>query len=113
VRAARTGRAATSLESMLGEGDTLEDTRTSAPDEEIVSSQERSQLQELLGSIDPREADVLRLRFGIDVEAPLTLREIGARMGVSRERVRQIETRALRKLSDKFQGENGKGDVTP
>lgn len=112
MRAARTGRATTSLESMLGEGDTIEDTRTASPDDEIVSVQERTLLQEMLGSIDPREAEILRLRFGIDIEAPMTLREIGEKLGVSRERVRQIETRALRKLSDRIQ-ESGGGPVAP
>ena len=45
---------------------------------------------------------MLKLRFGIDVETPLTLREIGERLGISRERVRQLETRALRKLSERM-----------
>ena len=50
----------------------------------------------------PREAQILRLRFGIQTEGPLTLREIGEQFGITRERVRQIESRALRKLADRF-----------
>jgi RNA polymerase primary sigma factor len=100
MRAARSGRAAASLEAMVGEGDGLEDPRSSAPDAELSVDHERARLQRLLDAIDPREAEVLKLRFGIEVEAPLTLREIGDRLGVSRERVRQIESRALRKLSE-------------
>ena len=112
MRAARTGRATTSLDALQAEGVTLADPRSTSPDDEIVSTQERQLLQEMLTAIDPREAEVLRLRFGIDVEAPLTLREIGVRLGVSRERIRQIETRALRKLSDRI-AENGlKSDAT-
>lgn len=102
MSAAKTSRAAASLESMLGEGETLEDPRTAEPDQEMTLEHERLRLQHLLAAIDPREAEVLKLRFGIDIEAPLTLREIGERLGVSRERVRQIETRALRKLSDEM-----------
>lgn len=100
MRAARSGRAAVSLEALLGEGESFEDPRSASPDDEMAADNERVQLQGLLESIDPREAEVLRLRFGIDAETPLTLREIGERLGVSRERVRQIETRALRKLTD-------------
>lgn len=102
LRASRSGRSAVSLESLLGEGESLPDPRAASPDQELLESNERARLQTLLDSIDPREAEVLKLRFGIDVDAPMTLREIGTRLGVSRERVRQIETRALRKLSDRM-----------
>lgn len=111
MRAARSGRAAVSLESLLGEGETLEDPRASAPDAEALELSDRSRLQSMLDSIDPREAEVLKLRFGIDVETPLTLREIGARLGVSRERVRQIEVRALRKLSERMGGDGAGEDA--
>lgn len=100
MRAARSGRSTVSIESLLGEGESFADPRSQAPDEEMLANNERARLQALLDAIEPREADVLRLRFGIDIEAPLTLREIGDRLGISRERVRQIESRALRKLSD-------------
>lgn len=109
IRASRGGRAAVSLESMLGESDSLEDLRATAPDEQLSADHEQARLQQLLASLDPREAEVLRLRFGIDVEAPLTLREIGERLGVSRERVRQLETRALRKLSSMMGPDDARG----
>jgi RNA polymerase primary sigma factor len=54
----------------------------------------------LLDQISPRESAVLRLRFGLDGEDPKTLREIGDRLGLTRERVRQIEKAALSKLSE-------------
>lgn len=112
MRAARSGRAAVSLESMLGETDTLEDPRASRPGDELELDGERGRLQALLDAIDAREAEVLKLRFGIGVEAPLTLREIGDQLGVSRERVRQIESRALRKLSDLIAAEGGAGPAS-
>ncbi|MCG3134302.1 MAG: RNA polymerase sigma factor SigA [Planctomycetes bacterium] len=107
VSASRSGRATTSLDSITGEGDSIPDPRSTAPDDEVSGTQDRARLQELLASIDPREADVLRLRFGIDTEAPVTLREIGERLGISRERVRQIEVRALRRLTERIREEDG------
>ena len=56
------------------------------------------QVLDLLEKMDPREAAVLRLRFGLDEEEPKTLKEIGERLGLTRERVRQIESEALHKL---------------
>jgi RNA polymerase primary sigma factor len=90
---------ALSLEDLLGEQDNLADTRASAPDSNLLSSQEADQLQALLDEIDPREAEVLRLRFGLEDMGVHTLRQIGEQMGVSHERVRQIQNRALKKLN--------------
>ena len=106
MRAARSGRPTASLDALEAAGNIFADPRASNPDDDAESAQERAMLAEMLAAIDPREAEVLRLRFGIDTEAPLTLREIGDKLGVSRERIRQIETRALRKLSDRI-AENG------
>ncbi len=97
-----------SIEAISEERDTLADTRTAPPDEEILDALELERLQTLLDSIDPREAEILRLRFGIDHEGPMTLREIGERFSVSRDRVRQIETRALRKLAERFDDGSGR-----
>jgi RNA polymerase primary sigma factor len=78
----------------------LEDDRTKAPDTQLFESDDLRQVLQLLNEMDPREATVLRLRFGLNGEDPLTLKEIGERLGLTRERVRQIETEALRRLAD-------------
>lgn len=76
----------------------LEDEKTPRPDEAVFNSDELQTIQKLLNQIDKREAEVLRLRFGLDEDEPLTLKEIGKRVNLTRERVRQIEKEALAKL---------------
>jgi RNA polymerase primary sigma factor len=71
-----------------------------APDAELVQAEELRQIMALLGSLDERAAKVLRLRFGLDEEGPLTLSEIGTRLGLTRERVRQIVKEALGRLGE-------------
>ena len=66
----------------------------------IRDRDELRQLQDLLHRIDEREARILKLRYGLDGEDPMTLKEIGERIGLTRERVRQIEHEALNKLRD-------------
>jgi len=78
--------------------DMLEDEKTLRPDEAVFNADELATIRKLLTEIDPRESDVLRLRYGIDEEEPLTLKEIGKRVGLTRERVRQIEKETLAKL---------------
>jgi RNA polymerase primary sigma factor len=68
------------------------------PDEALIKRTLIEELQGLLKELDPREATILRLRYGIDGEGPLTLEEIGERLHLSRERVRQLEKRAKEKL---------------
>ncbi|MFT3775035.1 MAG: sigma-70 family RNA polymerase sigma factor [Minicystis sp.] len=79
-------------------GDFVPDRVTPAPDEQIARAHMREQTRQLLGRLTPREQDVLRRRFGLDDAPEQTLAEIGASLSVSRERVRQIEAEALRKL---------------
>ncbi|MBL8748824.1 MAG: sigma-70 family RNA polymerase sigma factor [Planctomycetes bacterium] len=78
--------------------ETLPDTRTRSPEEQTLSAIELNRLRELLGMMDAREARILKLRFGIGSGEPLTLKAIGKRFGLTRERVRQMEQQALEKL---------------
>jgi RNA polymerase primary sigma factor len=75
------------------------DGNAKAPDLEMVEADSLEHLQALLDKMDQREALVLRMRFGLDDNEPKTLQEIGGRLGLTRERVRQIGTEALSKLS--------------
>ncbi|MCC6671380.1 MAG: sigma-70 family RNA polymerase sigma factor [Planctomycetes bacterium] len=78
--------------------ETLEDPRSRPPEEEIETAMEISRMKELLDQIDEREATILRLRYGIGTGKPMTLKAIGEKIGLTRERVRQMEKEALRKL---------------
>ncbi len=81
-------------------GEMVMDERLKAPDEELLDHDVLSTALELLEHLDTREATVLRLRFGLGDTQAHTLKEIGAELGLTRERVRQIETEALAKLAD-------------
>jgi RNA polymerase primary sigma factor len=83
-------------------GELLQDSRTLPPDEQVVARDDLTMIRQLLDAIDPREAAILRLRFGLDGHEPLTLKEIGKQIGLTRERVRQIEIQALRKLNEQL-----------
>ena len=93
-----------SLESPVGEeddshlGDFIEDDTGSQPAEAVSQAMLRQQLMEILGTLSPREAKVLRLRYGLADGRPSTLEEVGKEFNVTRERVRQIEAKALRKI---------------
>ena len=92
-----------SLSALVGEdgselGDLLADDSALAPDAVAAASAERDGLRGALARLAPREQQVLALRFGLTAEQPLTLEEVGARFDLTRERIRQIEAKALTKL---------------
>ena len=93
-----------SMETPIGEdedsslGDFIEDTNIESPIDFATSSGLREAMREVLSSLTPREAKVLRMRFGIDMNTDHTLEEVGKQFDVTRERIRQIEAKALRKL---------------
>ncbi len=93
-----------SLETPIGEeedsqlGDFLEDKELLSPDDAAANQLLREELENMIDELAPREREVLRLRFGLEDGHPYTLEEVGRRFGVTRERIRQIEAKALRKL---------------
>ncbi|MFR0600799.1 RNA polymerase sigma factor RpoD [Lactobacillus equicursoris] len=93
-----------SLETPIGEeddshlGDFIEDKDAMSPEQHAANEMLKEQLSEVLGTLSAREADVLRLRFGLDDGKTRTLEEVGQHFDVTRERIRQIEAKALRKL---------------
>ncbi|MCD8294340.1 MAG: RNA polymerase sigma factor RpoD [Clostridia bacterium] len=93
-----------SLETPIGEeedshlGDFLEDENAETPSDTVSSSMLKETLLRVLNTLTPREEKVLRLRYGVDDGRPRTLEEVGREFNVTRERIRQIEAKALRKL---------------
>ncbi len=94
-----------SLETPVGDGDTfltdfIPDSGTLTPDGPVSRQETNQQVKRILDSLTPREQMVIRLRFGIGQDEPWTLEEVGQSMSVTRERVRQIEAKALQKLKE-------------
>ena len=87
-----------SIENTWTLSDVLEDKNTKTPDETLLQDNDVELIQKLLTVIDDRDATILRMRYGLDSGDPMTLKEIGERVNLSRERVRQIESEALKKL---------------
>jgi len=93
-----------SMETPIGDdddshlGDFIEDTSTLAPNDAAMYASLREVTKDILDSLTPREAKVLRMRFGIEMNTDHTLEEVGKQFDVTRERIRQIEAKALRKL---------------
>jgi RNA polymerase primary sigma factor len=99
-----------SLETPIGEdselGDFLEDKSTGSPNESLLNQDLTTQVERALSMLSPKEKEILRLRFGIGEEGEHTLEEVGKRFDVTRERIRQIEAKALRKLRHPLRGRN-------
>ncbi len=93
-----------SMETPIGDdddshlGDFIEDTNNTAPVEAAMQAGLRDVVKDILDSLTPREAKVLRMRFGIEMSTDHTLEEVGKQFDVTRERIRQIEAKAIRKL---------------
>ncbi len=93
-----------SMETPIGDdedshlGDFIEDTTLELPLDSATSTSLKAATRDVLGGLTPREAKVLRMRFGIDMNTDHTLEEVGKQFDVTRERIRQIEAKALRKL---------------
>lgn len=104
-----------SLETPIGEeedsqlGDFIEDEHIQTPVEIATHTLLREQLLDILETLTPREGEVLRLRFGLDDGRTRTLEEVGIKFDVTRERIRQIEAKALRKLRHPSRSKNLKG----
>jgi len=85
-------------------GEMVMDERARTPEDELLEHDNLAHVLRKLRTMDPREATVLRMRFGLDNCEPCTLKEIGEKLGLTRERVRQIETEALGKLAESLEG---------
>ena len=111
----RTAQDPVSLETPIGEeedshlGDFIEDTTAAQPADKAEQSMVKEELMRVLSTLTPREEKVIRMRYGLDDNRARTLEEVGQAFGVTRERIRQIEAKALRKLrqpkrKDKLRG---------
>jgi RNA polymerase primary sigma factor len=99
-----------SLETPIGEdselGDFLEDKSAGSPNDSLLTQDLTVQVERALATLSTKEKEILRLRFGIGEEGEHTLEEVGKRFAVTRERIRQIEAKALRKLRHPLRGRN-------
>ena len=100
INATLTATQPVSLDLLCSLNEVIEDRTTPRPDQRFFDEQERQKIHELLDVISEREAQVLRMRYGLDDNTPMTLEEIGERLRLTRERIRQIENEALNKLHD-------------
>jgi RNA polymerase primary sigma factor len=106
----RASMAPISLDAPIGDdedsarvADIVADQNASAPDEELVGENDTDLMKEVFSTLPEREQIILQRRFGMDGEDPQTLEEIGERLGVTRERIRQIQDAALKKLRRKME----------
>lgn len=84
---------------------TLEDQNSGLPEDSLVADEEKEKVLSLLTEIDPREAEVLKMHYGLEGHRPMALKEIGKKMGLTRERIRQIRRDALTKLFEHMNAE--------
>ncbi len=91
--------------------DVLTDDRIRPPDDVLGEADDLERIFRRIGQLDDREAAVIRMRFGLDPYAPMTLREIGENLGLTRERVRQLETLALARLVDTMVDRESAGGI--
>jgi RNA polymerase primary sigma factor len=102
-----------SLEAPLGDdpdarmlGDVVGDENARSPDEHLGDKNLSEDLNRIVDSLDPREAEILRLRFGLGGRDPLTLDEVGKKFNITRERIRQLQDLALRQVRRKIHERN-------
>ena len=106
----------TSLDAKLGDDDTnrfadiVADPNATAPFQQSVNDSDSAILGEVIGTLSPREQTILQLRFGLTGQDEKTLEEVGLQFGVTRERIRQIQDEALRKLKKRIQQKDRKQD---
>ena len=98
LRASNSSSQTISIENMWTLSEILEDKNAKQPEELLLDEVEVEMIEKLLSVIDERDAKILRMRYGLDSGDPMTLKEIGEKVNLSRERVRQIENEALKKL---------------
>jgi RNA polymerase sigma factor (sigma-70 family) len=83
----------------------LEDQNVGQPEDALVADEEKAKALTLLDEIDPREATILKMHYGLNGKEPMTMREIGKKLGLTRERIRQIQRGALTKLYEYMNAE--------
>ena len=98
VEASASGAQMPASEESNAISDMLEDSKTPRPDEPMMNADELENIKNTLDMMDQREANILKLRYGLSGGEPMTLKDIGTQIGLTRERVRQIEKEALAKL---------------
>jgi len=81
----------------------IADSRTPRPEEALLNESQATRIIGLLAELEPRESTILRLRYGLNGQEPMTLKEIGVKIKLTRERVRQLEYEALRKIKDQLE----------
>jgi len=107
----RVSRRTVSLEAPIGEegdsnlGDFVVDEETVSPTDKASQTMLKAEVGKLLASLKPREAEIIRLRFGFEDGRAYTLKEVGEKLGITRERVRQIESKALRRLRHPYRSQ--------